>query len=186
MSASNERLGAWTVTELGVEGRVLEVVRAPAPVLATDGARVDPTDPEIVQLAADLVATMRVSPGCVGLAAPQVGVGVKVFCADVSEHPKARTHHGTFVLCNAEVVESSRNEKAREGCMSAPDFTGDVKRASRVLVRGQLPGTGEEIEVRTDAFEARCLQHEIDHCDGYLFLDRVAGAHAVYARQTYL
>ena len=186
MSASNERLAAWTEAELGVEGRVLEVVRAPAPVLSTDGARVDPTDPEIVQLAADLVATMRVSPGCVGLAAPQVGVGVKVFCVDVSEHAKARTHHGTFVLCNAEVVESSRNEKAREGCMSAPDFTGDVKRASRVLVRGQLPGTGEEIELRTDAFEARCLQHEIDHCDGYLFLDRVAGAHAVYARQTYL
>ncbi|WP_110239580.1 peptide deformylase [Nocardioides gilvus] len=186
MSASNERLAAWTESELAVSGRVLEVVRAPASVLSTDGDRVDPTAPEIVQLAADLVATMRVSPGCVGLAAPQVGVGVKVFCVDVSEHAKTKTHHGTFVLCNAEVVESSRNEKAREGCMSAPDFTGDVKRASRVLVRGQLPGTGEEIEVRTDAFEARCLQHEIDHCDGYLFLDRVAGAHAVYARQTYL
>ena len=56
-------------------------------------------------------------PGCVGLAAPQVGVGAKVFCVDVSEHPKTRGHHGTFVLCNAVVVESSRNEKAREGCM---------------------------------------------------------------------
>ncbi|WP_114424229.1 peptide deformylase [Nocardioides houyundeii] len=186
MSASNDRLAAWTEAELGVAGRVREVVRAPAPVLSADGDKVDPTDPEVVQLAADLVATMRVSPGCVGLAAPQVGVGAKVFCVDVSEHPKTRGHHGTFVLCNAEVVESSRNEKAREGCMSVPDFTGDVKRASRVLVRGQLPGTGEEIEVRAEAFEARCLQHEIDHCDGFLFLDRVAGAHAVYARQTYL
>ncbi|WP_110182119.1 peptide deformylase [Nocardioides solisilvae] len=186
MSATHDRLAAWTEDELGVTGRVLDVVRAPAPVLSTDGGRVDPTAPEVVQLAADLVATMRVSPGCVGLAAPQVGVGAKVFCVDVSEHPKARTHHGTFVFCNAEVVESSRNEKAREGCMSVPDLTGDVKRASRVLVRGQLPGTGEEVEVRTDAFEARCLQHEIDHCDGLLFLDRVAGAHAVYARQTYL
>ena len=139
-----------------------------------------------MQLAADLVATMRVSPGCVGLAAPQVGVGAKVFCVDVSEHPKTRGHHGTFVLCNAEVVESSRNEKAREGCMSVPDFTGDVKRASRVVVRGQLPGTGEHVELRAEAFEARALQHEIDHCDGLLFLDRAAGAHAIHPRKTYL
>ena len=169
-----------------IVGRVLPVVRAPDPVLSRPGALVDPTAPDIVQLAADLVATMRVSPGCVGLAAPQVGVSAKVFCVDVSEHPKTRGHHGTFVLCNAEVVASSRNEKAREGCMSVPDFTGDVKRASRLTVRGQLPLTGEWVELSTDAFEARALQHEIDHTDGLLFLDRAAGAHAIYPRQTYL
>lgn len=168
------------------EGRVLEVVRAPDPVLSSVGTAVDPTDPEVVQLAADLVATMRVSPGCVGLAAPQVGVGVKVFCVDVSQHPKTRTHHGTFVLCNAEVISASRNEKAREGCMSVPDFTGDVKRATRVVVKGQAPGTGQDVVIETDAFEARALQHEIDHCDGLLFLDRAAGAHAIHPRKTYL
>ena len=70
--------------------------------------------------------------------------------------------------------------------MSVPDLTGDVKRATRVTVRGQLPGTGEETDVVTDAFEARALQHEIDHCAGLLFLDRVAGAHALHARQVYL
>jgi peptide deformylase len=182
----NPRVLEWTEDELGVSGVVRDVVRAPAPVLSTPGGAVDPTSPEVVQLAADLVATMRVSPGCVGLAAPQVGEGVQVFCVDVSKHPKTRGHHGTFVLCNAEVVTSSRNEKAREGCMSVPDLTGDVKRASRVVVRGQLPGTGEEVELAAEAFEARALQHEIDHCSGLLFLDRVAGAHAVYARQTYL
>ncbi len=186
MSLLDDRLASWTEAELGVEGRVLDVVRAPAPVLSTPGGAVDPTSPEVVQLAADLVATMRVSPGCVGLAAPQVGVGATVFCVDVSAHPKTREHHGTFVLCNAEVVSSSRNERAREGCMSVPDLTGDVKRASRLVVRGVLPGTGEEVEVEAVAFEARALQHEIDHCAGLLFLDRVAGAHAVYARQTYL
>jgi peptide deformylase len=169
-----------------VEGRVLEVVRAPDPVLARPGAVVDPTSPETVQLAADLVATMRVSPGCVGLAAPQVGVSAKVFCVDVTGHPKARTQHGTFVLCNAEVVSASRNEKAREGCMSVPDLTGDVKRATRVVVRGQEPGTGAELTIEADAFEARALQHEIDHCDGLLFLDRAAGAHAIHPRRTYL
>jgi len=176
----------WHEADLGAVGRVLEVVAAPATVLSAPGAEVDPTAPETVQLAADLVATMRVSPGCVGLAAPQVGVGARVFCVDVSEHPKTRAHHGTFVLCNAEVVESSRNEKAREGCMSVPDLTGDVKRATRAVVRGQLPGTGERVEITAEAFEARALQHEIDHCAGLLFLDRVAGAHAVHPRKTYL
>lgn len=182
----DDTVGRWTEHDLPVEGRLLDVVRAPAPVLSQIGTAVDPTDPEMLQLAADLVATMRVSPGCVGLAAPQVGVGVKMFCVDVTEHPKTRSHHGTFVLCNAEVVQSSRNEKAREGCMSVPDFTGDVKRASRVVVSGQLPGTGEKVEVSAEAFEARALQHEIDHCDGLLFLDRVAGAHAIHPRKTYL
>lgn len=186
MSDVNDRVAAWSETELGIEGRLLDVVRAPDPVLSTVGAKVDPTSADAVQLAADLVATMRVSPGCVGLAAPQVGVGAQMFCVDVSEHPKTRDHHGTFVLCNAQVVESSRNEKAREGCMSVPDFTGDVKRATRLVVRGQLPGTGEEVTVVANAFEARALQHEIDHCQGLLFLDRAAGAHAIYARKTYL
>ena len=179
-------VGRWSEADLGATGRVRDVVTAPAPVLSGDGAKVDPTAAEVVQLAADLVATMRVSPGCVGLAAPQVGVGAKVFTVDVSDHPKTRAHHGTFVLCNAVVVEASRNEKAREGCMSVPDFTGDVKRATRVRVRGQLPGTGEDVEVVAEAFEARALQHEIDHCDGLLFLDRVAGAHAIHPRKTYL
>lgn len=176
----------WIETDLGVNGTVLPVVHAPHPALSSPAVAVDPADPAVVQLAADLVATMRVSPGCVGLAACQVGVGRHVFCVDVTEHPKARTVHGTFVLCNAEVVEATRNIKGREGCMSVPDLTGDVKRATRLAVRGRLPGSGEEVVVETDAFEARAVQHEIDHCHGYLFLDRVAGAHALYPRQTYL
>ena len=70
--------------------------------------------------------------------------------------------------------------------MSVPDLTGDVKRASRLVVRGQEPGTGAEVTIEAEAFEARALQHEIDHCDGLLFLDRVAGAHALHPRKTYL
>lgn len=182
MSAENDH----DDPQVGVVGKVLDVVCAPDPVLSRPGAPVDPLAADIVQLAADLVATMRVSPGCVGLAAPQVGVSAKVFCVDVSKHPKTRTSHGTFVLCNAEVVSASRNEKAREGCMSVPDLTGDVKRATRLVVRGQEPGTGAEVLIETDAFEARALQHEIDHCEGLLFLDRVADAHALHARKTYL
>jgi len=182
----DDAVGRWTEHDLPVTGRVLDVVRAPASVLSRAGDDVDPTAPDVVQLAADLVATMRVSPGCVGLAAPQVGVGTRVFCVDVAGHPRTRSHHGTFVLCNAAVVESSRNEKAREGCMSVPDLTGDVKRATRLVVEGRLPGTGKVVRMEAEAFEARALQHEIDHCDGLLFLDRAAGAHAIHPRKTYL
>ncbi len=181
--------GSTTKPDLSVElpdGMVREVVVAPAPVLSMPASELDPTAPATVALAADLVATMRVSPGCVGLAAPQIGVPSQAFCVDVTGHPKTRTCHGLIVLINAELVAASRNEKAREGCMSVPDFTGDVKRAGRVTVRGQLPGSGREVEIVTDAFEARALQHEIDHCAGLIFLDRVTGAHAIYPRKVYL
>lgn len=167
-------------------GRVLPVVTAPAAVLSAVGDEVDPTDPEIVRLAADLVATMEVSPGCVGLAAPQVGVGAQVFAVNVAGHPKAVTTHGTFVLCNAKVIEASRWKVGREGCLSVPDLTGDVKRAGRIVVEAVAPGSGEPVTITTDAFEARALQHEIDHCAGKLFLDRVAAAHAIYQRKVYL
>jgi peptide deformylase len=108
-----------------------------------------------------------------------------VFAVDVTGHPKAVTVHSTFVLCNAKVVEATRWKAGREGCMSVPDLTGDVKRASRLVVEGLLPGSGELVRLVTDGFEARALQHEIDHCAGLLFLDRVAGAHAVYQRKVY-
>lgn len=182
----NQMLASWSPAQLGITGDVLEVIHAPHPVLATDGAEVDPLDPMMVTLAADLVATMRVSPGCVGLAAPQLGVAARMFALDVTGHPKTRTCHGVFVLCNAVVVEATRREKAREGCMSVPDLTGDVKRATRLTVIGVLPGTKDEVTLTTDAFEARAVQHEIDHCTGLLFLDRVAGAHAIYPRKVYL
>jgi peptide deformylase len=167
-------------------GQVLPVVVAPAHVLSTSCADADPCAPDVVQLAADLLETQRHSPGCVGLAAPQVGVPLRVFSLDVSAHPKARTHHGSFVLVNPVIESASRNEKGREGCMSVPDLTCDVKRATRIVVRGLLPVTGAEVVIETDAFEARALQHEIDHLDGALILDRVAGAHAIFQRKTYL
>jgi peptide deformylase len=178
-----ELLG-WVATV--APGEVRAVVEAPARVLSEPGTTVDPTDPKTMALAADLVATMRVAPGCVGLAAPQVGVGARVFAVDVTGHPRSHTCHGTFVLCNAEIVTASRWQKGREGCMSVPHLTGDVKRAGHLVVRGELPGTGEGVTVTTDAFEARAVQHELDHCAGLLFLDRVPGPHAIFTRKVYL
>jgi peptide deformylase len=167
-------------------GRVREVVRAPDPVLSTPCPHVDPADPETLALAADLLTTMRVSPGCVGLAANQLGASAHVFCLDVSAHPKTQVHHGAFVLVNAAVVAGSRNERSREGCMSVPDFTGEVKRPTRITVEGCLPGSGQRVTLTTHAFEARAIGHELDHLAGYLFLDRVAGAHHIYPRKHYL
>ena len=170
----------------GPDGSVRAVVQAPDPLLSRPGVKVDPTDPAIVALAADLVATMRAASGCVGLAAPQVGERVQVFAVDVAGHPKTRTCHGLFVLCNAELVEASRWQKGREGCLSVPDLTGDVKRAGHLVLIGQVPGTGASVTMTTDGFEARAVQHELDHCAGLLFLDRVAGPHAIFARKVYL
>lgn len=162
------------------------VVRAPDPILGCGGDRVDPCAGDVTRLVADLVATMRAAPGCVGLAAVQVGVPLPVFVVDVTGHPKTNTCHGLLALCNASISSASRWRMGREGCTSVPDLTGDVRRAGRLVVTGEVAGTGEVIEIESDAFEARALQHEIDHCAGLLFLDRVAGAHAVHARQVYL
>jgi peptide deformylase len=167
-------------------GAVRLVVRAPDPVLSTPGQDVDPTAAETIGLVADLLATQLVSPGCVGLAAQQVGVAARVFTLDVSGHAKTRTCQGLFALCNAVVVSATRKERGREGCMSVPDFTGDVARGRRLVVRGQLPLTGQWVEISTDGFEAVALQHEIDHTNGLLFLDRVSGAHGIHPRRTYL
>ena len=165
---------------------MLPVVSAPADVLSRP-APVDPTDPAIVQLAADLVATMRVSPGCVGLAAPQVGVGAQVFVVDVTEHPKTATvaRHVRAVQRpgggGQPVAAGPRGLHVRAG----PDRRREARRPRRG--RGRPAGYGGAgRELATDAFEARALQHEIDHCAGKLFLDRVAGAHAIYQRKVYL
>jgi peptide deformylase len=169
-----------------VDGSELAVVRAPATILSRRSAEVDPQDPAVVQLAADLVATMRVSPGCVGLAAPQVGVDARVFVLDVTGHPKTRSCAGLVVMINPIVEDAGAPQRGREGCMSVPDFTGDVARPRTITVTGLLPGNGRSVTVIADRFEARAFGHEIDHLDGLLFLDRLTGANALHPRQRYL
>jgi peptide deformylase len=164
-------------------GVVRPVVRAPHPALTTPGAPVDPYDPRSVRAVADLVATMRATPGCVGLAAHQIGLPIQVLVVDVTAHPRAGTGHGRIALCNALVMDAGEWETTREGCPSIAGLTGDVRRAGRVGVSGQRPGTGEQIEVTAYGLEAWALQHQIDHCAGRLFLARLAGAHAVHLRK---
>lgn len=139
-------------------------------------------DPGMV---ADLVDTMRASPACVGLAAPQIGVGARLIAVDVTGHPKATVCHGLVILADPVVVERSGRAVGREGCMSVPDLTANVARATRLVVAGIDPG-GYERVIATEGFEARAFQHEIDHLDGYLILDRVASlATDVFRRKTY-
>jgi len=136
-------------------------------------------------LIADLLETMSASPACVGLAAPQIGVSRRVIAVDVSEHKKTTTCHGLVVLVDPVIVEASGREVGREGCLSVPDLTANVGRASRVVVRGRTP-EGENRVIATDGFEARAFQHEIDHLDGLLILDRVASLTTdVFRRRTY-
>lgn len=163
---------------------VRPVLQLPAAVLMCPSEPVGRVDDSARALAQDLLDTMVASPACVGLAAPQIGVGRRAFAVDVTGHRKARSCHGAFVLFDPAVVAATGPEVAREGCMSVPDLTGDVARATAVTVTG-LGVDGEHVTLHVDAFEARAVLHELDHLDGMVFLDRVAGPHAVFPRKVY-
>jgi peptide deformylase len=135
---------------------------------------------EIEAVGADLLDTTRSFGHCVGLAAPQLGMLVRMVVVDVRGHPKAETDNGLLLLANPRIVESEGSEVAREGCLSLPDMTANVRRATRIAVE-HAEGT-----VECHGFEARCLQHEIDHLDGILFLDRVQSlVEDVFRRKRY-
>ncbi|MDQ4072055.1 MAG: peptide deformylase [Actinomycetota bacterium] len=166
---------------------IREILRYPHPALkqvarplaADEGA-------EIERVAADLVDTMRSFPRCVGVAAPQLDEPVRMVAVDVSEHPRApESAHGLLVLVNPRVVAATGAEVAREGCLSIPALTANVRRAVEVSVEAVSPAGGA-ISIACEGFEARCLQHEIDHLDGVLFLDRVDSLeHDVFRRRSH-
>jgi peptide deformylase len=157
---------------------VREVLLYPEPILKQVAAPVHEEDVDAV--ARDLVDTMRSFERCAGLAAPQIGELVRLAVVDVSAHPKAETSNGLLVLANPKVVDSEGSEVAREGCLSIPDLTANVRRATRVVVEH----TAGSVECH--GFEARCVLHELDHLDGVLFLDRVESlVDDVFRRQTY-
>jgi peptide deformylase len=135
----------------------LKRVCAPAP----EGAELD----VIVE---DLIDSMRSFPGCVGIAAPQIGYFSRVAVIDLSEHKKApESVHGLTVLVDPSVVSGEGSEVAREGCLSIPQLTANVRRYADAVIDTR-DGT-----LDFEGFEARCVLHEIDHLDGLLFLDRV-------------
>ncbi|MCB0865153.1 MAG: peptide deformylase [Solirubrobacterales bacterium] len=137
--------------------------------------------PDAERIAADLLDTMDSLGHCVGLAAPQIGEAARVAVVDVTEHPRgADRNNGRLVLVNPVIVFASGKDVGREGCLSIPDLTANVRRAKRIRV--EHAGGGFE----SRGFEARCIQHELDHLDGVLFLDRVASlVDDVFRRRTY-
>ncbi|MDE3069610.1 MAG: peptide deformylase [Acidobacteriota bacterium] len=168
---------------------VREVLLYPHPVLkqvAPPAALDEERERErMARVAADLLDTMGAHPGCVGLAAPQLDELVRMIVVDVSEHRKTTTSHGLMLLVNPVVGRTEGAEVAREGCLSIPDLTANVRRATRMALRAETP-SGEKVELETEGFEARCILHEIDHLDGILFLDRVDSLSTdVFRRKTY-
>lgn len=131
-------------------------------------------DNEIRALVADLVDTMAAGPGSVGVAAPQIGAGVRLCVVDVSRSRLGRDdNHGLLVLINPEIISAGGSATMREGCMSVPDYTGDVTRPTRIRLRYR-DADGREAEIDSAGFEAVAIQHELDHLDGILFLDRIS------------
>jgi peptide deformylase len=146
----------------------VDIVQFPDPRLKERCAPVGGAD--VGGLVEGLLETMAGFGRCVGIAAPQVGELVRVTVVDCSVNPKVAEHHGRLVLVDPEIVSASEaTEIAREGCLSIPDFTANVRRALSVRVRAR-----DVEEFEATGFEARVLQHEIDHLDGLHFLDRVA------------
>jgi peptide deformylase len=141
---------------------VLDIRVLGDPVLREETKPVEDITDEIRTLVKSMFETMYVAKG-IGLAAPQVGRSERLAVIDIDKNP--------FVIINPEIVESdTKTSKAEEGCLSIPDVYGDVVRPTRVKVRA-LDIEGRAFEVEADELLARCLQHEIDHLDGKLFLD---------------
>jgi len=163
---------------------VRRVLVLPDPGLKQQAKPVGTVDGEARALARDLLDTMRAAPACVGLAATQLGVATRAFALDVRGHRKARSCHGELVLFDPELLVAQEPEVGREGCLSVPDLTGDVARATRVVVEG-LDVEGRRRALHCDAFEARAVLHELDHLDGHLFLDRLTAADRVFPRRVY-
>lgn len=155
-----------------------DVVQVPNPLLRRVASPAGEPDPD---LAADLLDTLQVLPGALGLTGAQLGVSVRALCVDVSESPAARqrglANHGAIVLFDPELVRAEGCALRREGCVSVPDFTADVRRPQRAVVRGTDP-EGQPRVIQAEDLEARALHHQLEHLDGWLILDRVARVRA--------
>lgn len=163
---------------------VLEILTYPDSRLETIAQPVERFDDELRAFIADLEETRLAGPGAVGIAAPQVGKELRIVIVDISSKPK-NPNHGHMVLINPEITEWEGFAVGREGCLSVPDFTGNVIRAERIVLDA-CDEYGEKRQYQCEGFEARAVQHEIDHLDGLLFLDRlVSRRNDLFRRKVY-
>lgn len=163
---------------------VLEILTYPDARLERIAQPVERFDDALRAFIADLEETMRAGPGGVGIAAPQVGHAERIVVVDVSSKPKIK-HHGRLVLVNPEITHWEGFVVGREGCMSVPDYTGNVIRAERITLEA-VDEFGAALHYEFEGYEARAVQHEIDHLDGLLFLDRlVSRRNDLFRRKVY-
>lgn len=163
---------------------LLSILTYPDELLKQVSSPVESVDDSLRGFIADLEETMRNGPGGVGIAAPQVGHLLRVAIVDVSSKPRIQ-QHGRLVLINPEITKWEGMKVGREGCMSVPDFTGNVIRAEQIRLK-YLDEQGEEQSIETGGYEARAIQHEMDHLDGMLFLDRlVSRRNDLFKRKVY-
>lgn len=144
----------------------------PDSVLRNKTARVEKIDGSLDRLIDDMVETMHAAPG-VGLAANQVGVSLQLAVIDLSGKEQNAERHPLIVIINPEVLSMEGSLFEEEGCLSIPDYAEKVKRAARVKVRAQ-DRTGKMFELEAEGLLAKALQHEIDHLNGILFIDRLS------------
>jgi peptide deformylase len=150
---------------------VLDILQYPDPRLKGIAEPVERFDDELRAFIQDLEDTMADGPGAVGIAATQVGRRQRIVIVDITSKPRF-PNNGHMVLINPEITEWDGMAIGREGCLSVPDYTGNVVRAEKVTLRACDPD-GNSHTYRCEAYEARAIQHEIDHLDGMLFIDRV-------------
>ena len=146
------------------------ILRYGAGVLHAPAEPVADITPDIQQLVDDMIQTMYAAPG-IGLAAPQVGVGLRIFVCDISA---GRNHTDLLTFINPEFGERDGMQLEEEGCLSIPGFNATVARPSRAVLNG-LNRNGEAQTVEGTGLLARCFQHEMDHLEGTLFVDRLRG-----------
>lgn len=151
---------------------IREIKKFPDPVLRKKTAVVGAIDADLCRLIDDMVETMHAAPG-VGLAANQVGVPLQLAVIDIGDHEEEGKKHPLVVLINPEVLSLEGTVVAEEGCLSVPDFSEKVKRAARIKVRAK-DREGKVFELEADGLMAKALQHEIDHLNGILFIDRLS------------
>ncbi len=164
----------------------LEILTYPDERLKQVSVPVERFDHELRGFVADLEQTRLSGPAAVGIAAPQVGRLQRIVIVDVSGTRRRNNHnHGYMVLVNPEIVEWEGYAVGREGCLSVPDYTGNVIRAERIRLEARDP-RGERQFYDMTGFEARAVQHELDHLDGLLFLDRlVSRRNDLFRRKVY-
>ena len=164
---------------------ILEILKLPDPRLKEIAAPVEKFDDKLRGFIDDLEQTRLHGPAAVGIAAPQVGRAQRIVIIDCSTTRKPVPNHGRLVLINPEITEWDGFELGREGCLSVPDYTGNVIRAERIRLSAQ-DLAGESHEYAMEGFEARALQHEVDHLDGILFVDRLVSRRTdLFQRKVY-